>query len=297
MELLQLRYFCALAQSQHLSNTAKELMITPPSLSLTISKLEKELGLPLFDRVKRNIYLNENGTLFYEKVQAALDCLDGAVKELEQIRNRKENTVRVAMTSPMIWNNFFTEFQASYPDIHLETEIVDLRVLNGSEFDYDFFMGNGWDITGEGWIVRRIGKVEQCLLLVSKAHRFASRKAISVKELENETFITLGNHNPTTDYFVEKLCESYGFHPKKIIRADYFTRISHLKANDGVVLISDLGLSKNFILDDTIHKIKIKDSKLRRFQTISWKEGAVHSPACLLFLNTVLTYYQGVAAV
>ena len=39
MELLQLRYFCALAESQHLSNTAKKLMIAPPSLSLTVLRV------------------------------------------------------------------------------------------------------------------------------------------------------------------------------------------------------------------------------------------------------------------
>ena len=79
MELLQLRYFCALAESQHLSNTAKKLMIAPPSLSLTISKLEAELGVKLFNREKRTIYLNENGRLFYSKIKQSLELMDKSV--------------------------------------------------------------------------------------------------------------------------------------------------------------------------------------------------------------------------
>ena len=48
MELLQLRYFHALAATESMSATAKALFISVPSLSLTISRLEKELGVPLF---------------------------------------------------------------------------------------------------------------------------------------------------------------------------------------------------------------------------------------------------------
>lgn len=291
MELLQLRYFCALAESQHLSSTAKKLMISPPSLSITIARLEKELDLPLFDRVKRNIRLNDNGRLFYEHVKQSLEILDQGIGEIDQICHQLENTVKIALTSPMIWNDFFMEFQASYPEIKLETAVVTLEELNREDFSYDFFMGNGWDITSGGWIIRRIGRFEQSLVLVSKKHPLAFRKVISVEELKEETFITLGETNPTTDNFVLKLCESYGFHPKSMLKANYFTRISHLKNNDGVVLISDLGLSKNFIDDGSIHKIKVRDSRLRRYQTISWKENGRHSSASKKFLSTVLAYY------
>ncbi|WP_081352065.1 LysR family transcriptional regulator substrate-binding protein [Enterocloster clostridioformis] len=113
-----------------------------------------------------------------------------------------------------------------------------------------------------GWTIKRIGKLETTLLLVSKLHPYAARKAIAVDELKKETFITLGDDNPTTDYFVQKLCGAYGFKLKQIIKANYFTRISHLKQNDGVVLIS------------------------------AWKNNAVHSNARVKFLDTVLDYYQ-----
>ena len=292
MELLQIRYFCALAEKQHLSNTAKDLMIAPPSLSLTITKLESELGVRLFNREKRRIYLNENGKLFYFKAKQAIDLLDDAKREMDKIRRQTENTIRIALTSPLIWNHFFLEFQISYPDIKLESTVVSLSELNGNHFEYDFFMGNGWDINTPGWNMERVGKPETTLLLVSKSHNFANRKVISVDELKNETFITLGDNNPTTDYFVETLCGSYGFKPKKILKANYFTRISYLKQNEGVVLISDLGLEKNFINDGTVHKIKVSDTQHRRYQAIAWKNNVTLSGSCLKFLNIVQEYFQ-----
>lgn len=141
MELLQLRYFCALAESQHLSNTAKKLMIAPPSLSLTISKLEAELGVKLFNREKRTIYLNENGRLFYSKIKQSLELMDDAVREMNEIRHQTDNTIRIALTSPLIWNQFFQEFQLSYPDIRLDSTVISLDELNSSDFKYDFLWG------------------------------------------------------------------------------------------------------------------------------------------------------------
>ena len=52
MELLQLRYFVSVAQFLNISKAARHHMIPQPAMSKTISKLERELGAPLFDRTR-----------------------------------------------------------------------------------------------------------------------------------------------------------------------------------------------------------------------------------------------------
>ena len=68
MELLQLEYFYAVAQNQHMTRTAEQLHIAQPSLTQSIRRLEKELGVPLFYRSGRNIAL----TTYGEALQNAL---------------------------------------------------------------------------------------------------------------------------------------------------------------------------------------------------------------------------------
>ncbi len=46
MDLLQLRYFRAVARVEHMTKAAEELSIAQPSLSKTIHRLEKEIGMP-----------------------------------------------------------------------------------------------------------------------------------------------------------------------------------------------------------------------------------------------------------
>ena len=66
MELSQIRYFIVAAQFQNLSKAAKILNITQPALSKSISKLEDEIGVHLFDRSSKKITLNESGKKFLD---------------------------------------------------------------------------------------------------------------------------------------------------------------------------------------------------------------------------------------
>ena len=103
MKLLQLYYFKALAEREHLTATAAELYISPPSLSAAISRLETDLGVPLFDRVGRNIRLNDKGRQFYDHVKLALDELDKGFDELQSTAawNRKLSLSLRPRTSPL----------------------------------------------------------------------------------------------------------------------------------------------------------------------------------------------------
>ena len=79
MELSQIRYFIVAAQFQNLSKAAKILNITQPALSKSISKLEDEIGIRLFDRSSKKITLNESGKKFLDFSINSVQGLDEAV--------------------------------------------------------------------------------------------------------------------------------------------------------------------------------------------------------------------------
>ena len=64
MNEIQLRYFCTLAKTEHLNHAAEELFISPSSLSITIRRIEAELGVPLFEKRGRNIVLTHYCQIF-----------------------------------------------------------------------------------------------------------------------------------------------------------------------------------------------------------------------------------------
>ena len=71
VDLLQLRYFQAVARHQHVSRAAAELHVAQPALSRPIARLEAELGVPLFDRRGRRVRLNRFGAMFLARAGRA----------------------------------------------------------------------------------------------------------------------------------------------------------------------------------------------------------------------------------
>src|SRR5438445_12497727 len=70
MELHQLRYFCAVAETGSFSRAAEQSHVAQPSLSQQIIKLEEELGARLFDRLGRSVRLTELGKILLPRARA-----------------------------------------------------------------------------------------------------------------------------------------------------------------------------------------------------------------------------------
>ncbi len=79
MNLSQLYYFRKLAEVKHYTHAAEELFISQPTLSNSISQLEKELGIPLFEREGRKIKLTKYGEEFYDYATQAVNALEKGI--------------------------------------------------------------------------------------------------------------------------------------------------------------------------------------------------------------------------
>ena len=95
MELLQLRYFMVAARHQHITHAAEELHIAQPALSQSIQRLEAELGVPLFDRKNRGIFLNDAGRLLQKKLYPILFALDSLPRELQEANDFSSHTIHL----------------------------------------------------------------------------------------------------------------------------------------------------------------------------------------------------------
>lgn len=93
MEWQQLEYFRVVARLEHFGQAARELAISQPALSRSISKLEEELGVTLFDRMGRSVYLNSFGRVFLERVEKGLTEIAMGVQEIQHLKNPYTGTV------------------------------------------------------------------------------------------------------------------------------------------------------------------------------------------------------------
>lgn len=97
MELLQLKYFLAVAESEHMTNTAKQLHIAQPALTQSIHRLEQELGVSLFERAGRGIRLSPAGAYVRDRVKPAMETLENVARDVQLFQQGERGVVRVGV--------------------------------------------------------------------------------------------------------------------------------------------------------------------------------------------------------
>ncbi len=117
MELLQLQYFKVIAECQHITKAASQLMISQPSLSNTLARIEHELGVQLFDRQKRNIVLNNYGKIVLEHTNNILRELDNIHTEIDELRERHSRVINIASTDSVYLKGWLPDFITQNPDL------------------------------------------------------------------------------------------------------------------------------------------------------------------------------------
>jgi DNA-binding transcriptional LysR family regulator len=291
MELLRLRYFVALAETENLTQTASDLHISPSSLSLTITKLEKELGTPLFDRTGRKLQLNETGRELYSRLRNLLTDLDFALNKA-----MKKNTVSLIMGLPASWSSPLSEFARLKPEIHLSNRIVrrasiERELLTG---DFDF-----WLTTSSGdeafpnelsrtLNVRRLSS-PALFLAVPETSELAKRESISFEELKDENFIfPLSTYTLYNTYM--ELCQSAGFEPKVIANCNFFVRMKMVATGLGVTFVD--GDAKDSDLFKRIAFLKVTGTTQLPTRYICWQKKSKLSSAAQEFLNFITVFYQ-----
>ena len=131
MDLSNLIYFKTVVETGSMSKAAQELFISQPALSTSISKLESEIGVKLFDRSRRHVSLNRAGEEYYKKkvVQALNDLSQAKHNALAAATDSEEVISLAALT----YVSFSTIVQ---PFLHLRpTAKFKLWQFDSSESD------------------------------------------------------------------------------------------------------------------------------------------------------------------
>ena len=213
MNFLQLKYFQEVARLEHMTKAAESLNVSQPSISNTISRLEKELGVPLFVRQGRQIKLTPYGQTFLKRVNRSFFELDEGVAELKAMAGLERGYISIATTLASIMPFLLKDYLTSYPQNKIiqkqafSTEDIKKQLIN-NEIDLCI----SWlPIIDEDieWLPL---KMEQIYISVPMNHRFAHRKKIDLAELAEEKFISL-----TPEYTFRKLTDDFcyraGFEP------------------------------------------------------------------------------------
>ncbi len=229
MELLQLKYFCDAARTENFSRTAESFMVPASNISQSIKRLEKELGVVLFDHGKNRVTLAETGLRFYEKASAALALLEEAWNEAVA-GGEPEGEIRLnILCNRRVVTEAIEKFKQDYPG-------VGFVLFHGQEAEGDFDMVIT-DKCPTGYTRHRLLVEENILLALCRSHPLAEREVITAEDLRHERFISMPKGRSLYDITVD-YCGEADFFPSITIQTDdpYYVR-KYVELGLGVALV------------------------------------------------------------
>ncbi len=244
MEFHQLRYFIAAAEDLSISAAAKRLHVTQPALSRQIAVLEAELGVALFDRIRKRIHLTDAGRFFLPKArQIVCDAETGAQQLREQFGNARR-TLRLGFLTPFLDDLVapaVREFRQRHPKAQVSLFELPPRAqldrLRNHELDAAI-LGNISDAERAFFSIRTLSRHKMAAVL-PEDHVLAGRKSIKLSALKTESWVSLSDaFFPGRREFLRSICQQAGFEPQIVSEVDSLSMmLGAVTAGEGVAVM------------------------------------------------------------
>lgn len=187
MTLTELKYIVAVAEERHFGRAAERSFVSQPSLSASVKNLEEELGVTLFERGKRGVFLTEAGERIVEQARRALAEAERVKLVARQGRDPLKGILRLGIIhtiAPYLLPGLVAALRRLAPDMPLDVEenitaTLD-RMLRAGELDAVIL---ALPYEAPGVDVRPLYE-ENFEVVVPARHALAKRKNVAVEDLD-----------------------------------------------------------------------------------------------------------------
>lgn len=292
MDLNQLEYFKALADIKHFTQAAQNIAVSQPALSRSIAKLERELGLPLFNRSGKTIKLTQYGEIFLSYVERSLQEITNGKQALANLSNPNKGTIRLSFLHSLgsyLIPVLLSSFRRQYPQIQFKLDQNNSALLTKQLLDGDADLCICSTLTSTNslsWIT--LGS-EELFVVVPHNHRLAKRQSIRLAEIAQEPLITFKKPMYGLRLLADRFFEAANIRPKITFEGDEIMTVAGLvDANLGVALIPHIPGLEHF----NIVFIPVEVPICTRPIGIAWNTAKYLSPAAKNFHQFVVRSFQ-----
>ena len=265
MNIRKLEIFYKTAKCLNMSQVAKDMYISQPSISQCISEIESEIGTKLFDRIGKKLYLTHEGKIFYEYTRRILNIYEEGINVVRSSKSNKGKLVIGASTTigTYIMPYIIHKFNKKEKDIEISMIIdnkhnIEELILN-NKVDIAFIEGT---VNSKEIILKDIW-TDELVFISSINHEWNGKKYLDIEDLKNNKFIIREDGSGTRERFE-------GFLENNDIKFNSYIELSNLKAilnyvklNIGVSCVPYMSVLSEEN-SKSINVYRIKDHKINR---------------------------------
>lgn len=243
MELRQLRYFLALAEECHFGRAAARLHVAQPALSQQIKQLERELGIPLFNRSTRHVEPTEAGRQLTDYARALVSEEKRARLHMQELADGHAGRVSVGFIGTATYDvlpRVARTVRAQLPGITMDLrgELLTPELVEGLHHGtYDLVVVRG-AVADEELRVTTL-RSEPLVAVLPSHHALAGRESVELAALADEPFVVHPSQSRSSMYDrVLAACKRAGFRPVSLTEVgETATLVVLVAAGHGVALV------------------------------------------------------------
>lgn len=251
MTIQQLEYLIAVDKQRHFGHAAESCFVTQPTLSAQLGKLEKELGVILFDRSKMPVIPTEIGVQIIAQAKKVVSESKGIMELVAQLKGDISGTIKLAIIptlAPYLLHLFIRKFLEKYPNVKLEvqemvTEEV-VKKLKNDELDLGIIVTP----LDETSIVEKPMFYEKFYIYLSENHPLLKETEIRADQLKSEELWILQQGHCFRDQVISFCDQSMAGHKNFHYESGSLEGLRNMvNQYQGVTLLPELathGLSK-----------------------------------------------------
>ncbi len=293
MELTYLYYFKVIAEKENMSRAAETLHVSQPALSKTISKLERNLGVTLFDRKKGRISLSSVGQEFYQQVAKAFDCIDEGQRIIDAYKKSASSTVTVGSPVAELLNSLLMSYLSSHKHESLQ---ISQYLYSPEELQIQLLSGKlDFALTPIPFHDPEISQIklmdEEILLAVGRTHPFAEKTFVRLEDCRNERFLV--NDASFDRRAVIDNCKMVGFTPNITLCSNEPSIIDDaLVSGQGVSMIPANIFYEKYAEDGPVVVLRFSDVEVFRFITIVSRKDRTLMEQSKRLYNFAVRFFQ-----
>lgn len=288
--LRQLRVFESVARLLSYTRAAEELHLSQPAVSMQIRQLEDNLGLPLFERVGKKVYITEAGQEMYHYSRGVEQQLSEAETVLENLKGLRQGrlVLAVASTANYFVPRLFAEFNKKYEAVSLSLDVTNrkglLSHLEANDADM-IIMGlppSEMDLEAEAFLDNPL------VVIAPPGHPLVGQRHIPMETLQQETFI-MRERGSGTRISTERVFEDVGIQLKTGMEMSSNEAIKQaVQAGLGLGVLSIHTLEVELMLKRLV-VLDVEDFPIIRHWYIVHRRGKRFSAVAQAFRDFVLT--------
>lgn len=247
LDLHLLRSFAAVAETEHVGRAAEKLHVSQSPLSRQIQKLEADLGLRLFDRVRRRVRLTPAGRWLLRESRILLGQADALVSAAERVARGEVGSLAVGFVRSAMWSRVLPaalrRFGARHPDVNVTLRPMasaeQVAALRGGDLDVCVVHASRQGTPGGPGITAALLTTDPFVLAVPRGHALARRKRLRPADFQGASWVALARsiHPRLSDNLLAALAAA-GVTPRvRYEAAEPVTLLGLVDAGVGLALV------------------------------------------------------------